>query len=339
VDVIVTDSRGNPVKNLTQADFSVFEDGKPQTVETFKLIDLAAAPERGGEVPRAIRSDSDEEFEAGRDDIRLVAIFLDDYHVRRSSGMAVREPLAGFVAKQLSPGDMVAVMYPLTPTAALRFTRDHDAVIEEVRRFEGRKYDYRPRNEIEERYAYYPAAVVERLRNQVTLTALTGLATRMGSLREGRKSIILVSEGFTNTLPAQLNDPVAAMPGVGNPSRGVPNMAQPSQREEWQRFVGELDIQRELRQVYDPEIPVNIVDLGLVYDLAIEALPAGGSRVTVKMTLTAPGCGMGDIIAEDARRRIATLPGVADADVQVVFDPPWNQSMMSEVAKLELGML
>jgi metal-sulfur cluster biosynthetic enzyme len=77
----------------------------------------------------------------------------------------------------------------------------------------------------------------------------------------------------------------------------------------------------------------------MVYDLAIEPLPTGGSRVAVKMTLTAPGCGMGDIIADDARRRIATIPGVADADVQVVFDPPWNQSMMSEAAKLELGML
>ena len=92
-------------------------------------------------------------------------------------------------------------------------------------------------------------------------------------------------------------------------------------------------------QVYAPEIPVNIVELGLVYDLAIEKLETGGSRVAVKMTLTAPGCGMGDIIADDAKRRIATIPGVADAEVQVVFDPPWNQSMMSEAAKLELGML
>jgi len=95
----------------------------------------------------------------------------------------------------------------------------------------------------------------------------------------------------------------------------------------------------QLRNVYDPEIPVNIVELGLVYDLAIEKLETGGSRVAVKMTLTAPGCGMGDIIADDAKRRIATIPGVDDADVQVVFDPPWNQSMMSEAAKLELGML
>jgi len=95
----------------------------------------------------------------------------------------------------------------------------------------------------------------------------------------------------------------------------------------------------ELRQVYDPEIPVNIVELGLVYDLAIEPLASGGSRVAVKMTLTAPGCGMGDVIAHDAKTRIETVPGVGEASVEVVFDPPWNQGMMSEAAKLELGML
>ncbi|MEO8603439.1 MAG: putative Fe-S cluster assembly protein SufT [bacterium] len=103
--------------------------------------------------------------------------------------------------------------------------------------------------------------------------------------------------------------------------------------------VSEAQIYAELRQVYDPEIPVNIVDLGLVYDLGIAPLESGGSRVEVKMTLTAPGCGMGDVIAHDAKTRIQHVPGVAEADVQVVFDPPWNQGMMTEAAKLELGML
>ncbi|MGD9764730.1 MAG: putative Fe-S cluster assembly protein SufT [Candidatus Binatia bacterium] len=103
--------------------------------------------------------------------------------------------------------------------------------------------------------------------------------------------------------------------------------------------VGEDQVYAQLRNVYDPEIPVNIVELGLIYDLALEQLPAGGTRVTVKMTLTAPGCGMGDIIAQDAKSRIEGIPGVAEADVEVVFDPPWNQQMMSEAAKLELGML
>ena len=98
-------------------------------------------------------------------------------------------------------------------------------------------------------------------------------------------------------------------------------------------------VYKQLRNVYDPEIPVNIVELGLIYDLKIEPLAAGGSRVEVKMTLTAPGCGMGDVIAHDAKSRIESVPGVTEADVQVVFDPPWNQQMMSEAAKLELGML
>ena len=95
----------------------------------------------------------------------------------------------------------------------------------------------------------------------------------------------------------------------------------------------------QLKTCYDPEIPVNIVELGLIYDLKIQPLPEGGSRVEVKMTLTAPGCGMGEFISQDARDRIVSVPGVKEADVQVVFDPPWNQQMMSEAAKLELGLL
>lgn len=102
--------------------------------------------------------------------------------------------------------------------------------------------------------------------------------------------------------------------------------------------VTEELIYAQLRNVYDPEIPVNIVELGLVYDLKIEPLADGGSRVEVQMTLTAPGCGMGDIIAQDARSRILSVPGVKEADVQVVFDPPWNQQMMSEAARLTLGI-
>lgn len=92
-----------------------------------------------------------------------------------------------------------------------------------------------------------------------------------------------------------------------------------------------------LRNVYDPEIPVNIVDLGLVYGLRIEQLPAGGRRVRLQMTLTAPGCGMGEVIAMEAKRLIEEVPGVAEADVEVVFDPPWSMEMMSEAAKLQLG--
>jgi probable FeS assembly SUF system protein SufT len=93
-----------------------------------------------------------------------------------------------------------------------------------------------------------------------------------------------------------------------------------------------------LRQCFDPEIPVNIVDLGLIYDLSIEPAPAGGHLVEVKMTLTAQGCGMGPVIADDARQRILTLPGVADAKVHIVWDPVWNPRMISEAGRKILGL-
>ena len=93
-----------------------------------------------------------------------------------------------------------------------------------------------------------------------------------------------------------------------------------------------------LRTVYDPEIPVNIVDLGLVYSLDVmESEDKKGCLVHVYMTLTAPGCGMGPVIAEDARCRLVEVPGVTDAVVEIVWDPPWDQSRMSEPARLELG--
>ncbi len=85
----------------------------------------------------------------------------------------------------------------------------------------GRRFDYKPMNEFEERYSNYPAATVEQVRNQVVMTALKGAAIRLGGLREGRKSIIFVSEGFTTILPPQLNDPNASMPGIGNSARGT----------------------------------------------------------------------------------------------------------------------
>ncbi len=93
-----------------------------------------------------------------------------------------------------------------------------------------------------------------------------------------------------------------------------------------------------LRTVYDPEIPVNIVDLGLVYDVRISKRTEGGNRVEVKMTLTAPGCGMGPSIAGDAQMKLLATPGVEDAEVQLVWDPPWNPGMISPDGKKKLGI-
>ncbi|HVO12982.1 MAG TPA: putative Fe-S cluster assembly protein SufT [Vicinamibacteria bacterium] len=94
----------------------------------------------------------------------------------------------------------------------------------------------------------------------------------------------------------------------------------------------------QLRSCYDPEIPVNIVDLGLVYK--VEAQPADdGDRVRVEFTLTAPGCGMGDFLRQDIEQKLRAIPGVKEAEVQVVLDPPWDQSMMSDAARLQLGLM
>jgi probable FeS assembly SUF system protein SufT len=95
----------------------------------------------------------------------------------------------------------------------------------------------------------------------------------------------------------------------------------------------------QLRKVYDPEIPVNIVDLGLVYSMEVEKRDDSAFKVNVAMTLTAPGCGMGPAIAEDAKGKILLVPGVAEADVRITWDPPWNQSMMSEEGKMKLGLV
>ena len=93
-----------------------------------------------------------------------------------------------------------------------------------------------------------------------------------------------------------------------------------------------------LRTCYDPEIPIDIVNLGLIYACTAEALPDGRFRLAVSMTLTAPGCGMGTLIADEARDKLLTIPGVAEAEVKLVWDPPWSREMMSEAARLEMGM-
>jgi probable FeS assembly SUF system protein SufT len=107
------------------------------------------------------------------------------------------------------------------------------------------------------------------------------------------------------------------------------------------RQAGDLEklVWEQLRTCYDPEIPVNIVELGLVYECTVTPLEGGGHRADVKLTLTAPGCGMGGVLAADAQGKIGGLAGIREANVEIVFEPPWNPSMMSEAARLELGMM
>jgi probable FeS assembly SUF system protein SufT len=103
--------------------------------------------------------------------------------------------------------------------------------------------------------------------------------------------------------------------------------------------VEEAAVWEQLRTCYDPEIPVNIVDLGLVYDCTVAQAGTEPAKVNVKMTLTAPGCGMGPTIAAEARSKIESVPGVGEASVELVWDPPWNQAMISEAGKMKLGLI
>src|SRR6266853_5393017 len=252
VDVIVSDKNGTSVADLKQSDFEVTEDGKPQSVETFKFIKLdgGTLPSSEGP-PRAIRTDADEESEAARDDVRLFAIFLDDYHVRRGASMSVRKQLVQFIDTQMGPSDMVGVMYPLESTASVRMTRNHSAVARGLEQFLGRKFEYEPKNQFEENYAHYPTEIVERVRNQVSLSALKALIIHMGSLKEGRKALILVSEGYTNIIPPQMRNRDATMPGSGNPAYGRPMVGLNDPNEDRAAWTAGLDMDSDLRDVYD----------------------------------------------------------------------------------------
>ncbi|HLK70668.1 MAG TPA: iron-sulfur cluster assembly protein, partial [Steroidobacteraceae bacterium] len=95
---------------------------------------------------------------------------------------------------------------------------------------------------------------------------------------------------------------------------------------------------QQMRTCYDPEIPINIVDLGLVYDCRVQADADQRRRIEVVMTLTAPGCGMGDVLVQDVKEKLAAIPTVAEVNVELTFEPPWSQSMMSEAARLQTGM-
>jgi probable FeS assembly SUF system protein SufT len=180
--------------------------------------------------------------------------------------------------------------------------------------------------------------------NPVTLTrdveaALVPVGTKV-TLMKGEQAYITQSLGGSYTVI--VNGNMFRIEGKDADALGLPvqtptlSTGKPMTREEVEKQVWEV-----LKTCYDPEIPVNIVDLGLIYDCVVTPIEGKPDtyRVDVKMTLTAPGCGMGPMIAQDAQNKILSIEAVEEANVEVVWDPPWNQSMLSEAAKLQLGLL
>lgn len=196
VDVTVLDRHGEPVKDLTADDFRIEEDGAPRPLQSFQLVQASGFPDAGDEQSLPIRSTEHARSEAAREDVRVFLIFWDEYHLHpfASSGVA-REALTQFVLTAFGPRDLVALMDPLLPTSAIRFSRDRRALADAIHRLAGRRGVYVPARSVMEEELLRRPRDIERVRYEVTMTALKAAAVFLGTLREGRKSIVFVSEG------------------------------------------------------------------------------------------------------------------------------------------------
>jgi probable FeS assembly SUF system protein SufT len=179
----------------------------------------------------------------------------------------------------------------------------------------------------------------ETLQKGQSLTALETLSGQQVPqgvhITIGQGDSVCVTQALGDTLTVDLGGRLARIDTTDLAKLGV---QQPKPTEAQQTGQLEERIWDVLKQSYDPEIPVNIVELGLIYDLRISTLIDGRTHVAVDMTLTAPGCGMGPIMARDIKDKIQALSGVDQADIHMVFDPPWDASRMTEEARLEAGL-
>lgn len=159
------------------------------------------------------------------------------------------------------------------------------------------------------------------------------------TLPSGTPIVVTQSLGGSYTLLVPSQAGLYRLDGKDGDAIGMEKLTQEAPKKAASGTAKEEQIWDQLKTCYDPEIPVNIVDLGLIYSMELKPHASGGSSVEVKMTLTAQGCGMGPTIAADARQKILTVPGVKDANVEVVWDPPWTPDLISPEGKEKLGMV
>ena len=150
------------------------------------------------------------------------------------------------------------------------------------------------------------------------------------TLKKGMSGIISQSLGDNYTVIVEGN--MYQVNGIDGESIG-----EEKRQVDWNNFANEEEVWNVLHTCYDPEIPVNIVDLGLVYNCEISEL-SEGVKILIQMTLTAPGCGMGPVIADEVKQKLSSLSGAKEVEVELVWEPQWNQDMMSDAAKLQLGL-
>ena len=195
VDATVVDSNGKPIKTLTADDFALEEDGAPQRIDQFKLLELNGHPPEGDETSLAVTSRGHAATEVAREDVRVFVVFWDDYHISQLSVTRLRDALKKFLRDGLGPTDMVAVMTQWTPASDIRFRRDHDDMAMDVDKLEGRRGNYMPRNGAEENHMS-AMKNIELVRSQVSATALRAAIAHLGAIREGRKAILYFSQEF-----------------------------------------------------------------------------------------------------------------------------------------------
>ena len=180
--------------------------------------------------------------------------------------------------------------------------------------------------------------------DSVTLTrdvaaSVVPIGTKV-TLQKGEQAYITQSLGGAHTVVVngnlfRIDGKDADALGLETVAKSAHTSGQPRAREELEK-----EVWNQLKTCYDPEIPVNIVDLGLIYDCQLSPVAEGKTfRADVKMTLTAPGCGMGPVLAQDVQNKLLAVEEIEEANVELVWDPPWNQSMMTDAARLQLGLM
>ena len=153
------------------------------------------------------------------------------------------------------------------------------------------------------------------------------------------ETVVFVIQALGGSVTVNVNGNLARVAGSDLDALGMEKISSPVEGAE-AASDGSVDTElvwQQLKTCYDPEIPIDIVELGLIYNCTVNAVP-GGNRVEIAMTLTAPGCGMGPILVDDVQRKVSEVPNVTDVHVDLTFDPPWNPEMMSEAARLQTGM-
>jgi VWFA-related protein len=215
IDAVAADARGRTVADLTVQDFEIIEQGAPRRVESVQFV-TADGVGPSSEPLLPIVSTADERVEAARGGTRLFAIFLDEYHAGAEAVARARAALTEFVDTRLGPRDLVLIVKPLDSLRSLRFTRDRTAILNAIATFNGRKGDYTPRTAFEQNYIAPDPERIDAVRAQIVTSALHAIAVHLGSVQGGRKTIVVVSEGFPRPIHRRGE---AALPSIDTVTR------------------------------------------------------------------------------------------------------------------------